>query len=83
MGRNRRPIPIAWGFKFDGNLLTREDDRQVYGEQRYQSIGVIHGVCIFVAWTPRGDDDNPHLISARKAEKHEEKIWARFFRKTR
>ena len=29
------------GF-FDGDLLTREDKREAYGEERYQSIGVFN-----------------------------------------
>jgi uncharacterized DUF497 family protein len=63
------------GF-FDGDLLTREDTREVYTEQRLQSVGVFNGVALFVVWTPRGDDgDIPHLISARKAENHEFKTW--------
>lgn len=65
---------------FDGDLLTREDRRIDYGETRFQSVGYIQGIAVFVVWTPRGDDDEvAHLISARKAEKHEEKAWlARF-----
>jgi uncharacterized DUF497 family protein len=71
------------GF-FDGDLLTREDTRESYGERRYQSIGVFNGVALFVAWTPRGEQvDIPHIISARKAESHEEKTWTRYFRKGR
>ena len=69
------------GF-FDGDLLTREDERDSYGERRYQSIGVFNGVALFVVWTPRGEEgDIPHIISARKAENHEEKSWARYYRK--
>ena len=67
---------------FDGDLLTREDLRETYGERRYQSIGVFNGVALFVVWTPRGEEgDIPHIISARKAENHEEKSWARYYRK--
>ncbi len=67
---------------FDGDLLTREDLRKTYGERRYQSIGVFNGVALFVVWTPRGEEgDIPHIISARKAENHEEKSWARYYRK--
>lgn len=63
------------GF-FDGDLLTREDRREAYGESRYQSLGVFHGVVLFMAWTPRGEHgDIPHLISARKADKHEQQAW--------
>ncbi len=69
------------GF-FDGDLLTREDARDSYAEPRYQSIGVFNGVALFVVWTPRGQEgDTPHIISARKAENHEEKNWARHHRK--
>ncbi len=69
---------------FDGDLLTREDLREAYGEHRYQSIGVVNGVALFVVWTARGDHvDVPHLISARKAVSHEEKNWARYFGKRR
>ena len=63
------------GF-FDGDLLTREDTRKAYWEQRLQSVGVLDGVALFVVWTPRGDEgDTAHLISAQKAENHEYKTW--------
>jgi len=39
---------------FEGDLLTREDTREAYGEIRFQSIGVLHGIVLFVVWTPRG-----------------------------
>lgn len=69
------------GF-FDGDLLTREDTRAVYLEQRLQSVGVFNGVALFVVWTPRGDEgDTPHLISARKAENHEYKAWQSRYQK--
>lgn len=61
---------------FDSDLLTREDKRDAYGEARYQTIGVLSGVPLFVVWTPRGEDGEiAHLISARKAETHEYKAW--------
>jgi uncharacterized DUF497 family protein len=63
------------GF-FDGDLLTREDTREAYGEERYQSISVFNGVPLFVVWTPQDNEgERTHLISARKAEKHEYKAW--------
>lgn len=69
------------GF-FDGDLLTREDTREAYAEVRYQSIGVFNGVALFVVWTPRGEHgDIPHLISARKAVKHEQQAWGRRYRR--
>ncbi|HVW71450.1 MAG TPA: BrnT family toxin [Steroidobacteraceae bacterium] len=62
------------GF-FAGDLLTIEDVREPYGETRFQSLGLFAGVVLFVVWTPRGDDDVPHVISARKAVKHEKQAW--------
>jgi uncharacterized DUF497 family protein len=62
------------GF-FDGELFTIEDLREPYGETRFQSIGVFNGVLLFVVWVPRGGDDVPHVISARKAVKHEKQAW--------
>ena len=69
---------------FSGDLLTREDTQEAYGERRYQSIGVFNGVALFVVWTPRGGTgDIAHLISARKAINHEYQAWSRRYRKGR
>jgi len=69
---------------FSGDLLTREDTREAYGERRYQSIGVFNGVALFVVWTPRGKTgDIAHVISARKAINHEYQAWSRRYRKGR
>jgi uncharacterized DUF497 family protein len=66
------------GKFFDGELLTREDTRSAYGETRFQSIGAVNSVVLFVVWTPRGAcDDAVHVISARKAGKHEAQAWYR------
>lgn len=62
---------------FDGDLLTREDTREAYGELRFQSVGWYSDEMLFVVWTP-GDNEWPHIISARKAEKHEREAWVRF-----
>ena len=66
------------GF-FDGDLLTREDVREAYGELRFQSVGWYAGEILFVVWTP-GGDEWPHIISARKAQRHECEAWTRFCR---
>jgi uncharacterized protein len=62
---------------FDGALLTREDPRAAYGELRLQSVGWFEGELLFVVWTPR-DDDWPHVISARRAQRHEREAWQRY-----
>ena len=57
----------------DHPMLTREDDREYYGEQRLQSLALLAGRVVFVVWTER--ESCAHLISIRKAEKHEQKIY--------
>lgn len=47
------------GFDFEG----------AYGELRLQTLGLWDGVVVMVVHTPRGDDD--HIISIRKANRHE------------
>ncbi|MBS0383167.1 MAG: BrnT family toxin [Proteobacteria bacterium] len=36
---------------FDGPMLTREDDREDYGEQRLVSLGWAHGRVVVLVWT--------------------------------
>lgn len=62
---------------FDGFMVTYEDDRDDYGEQRLRSLTLFHGVVLFVVWTPRGADT--HLISVRKANRHERKNFSQAF----
>jgi len=54
---------------FDSRLITKEDDREVYGEQRLQSYGLLHGIVVLVVWVER--EHGPHIVSARKAKRHE------------
>lgn len=58
---------------FEGFTITREDARDAYGELRLQTLGLWHGAVVFVVHTARAGVD--HIISIRKAEKHEERIY--------
>lgn len=58
---------------FDGPMLTREDDRVAYGEQRLISLGIAHGRVVVLVWTDR--DDGPRLISCRAAQPHEREAY--------
>jgi len=58
---------------FAGFTITREDARDAYGELRLQTLGLWGGVVVFVVHTVRGESD--HVISIRKAEKHEERSY--------
>lgn len=54
---------------FDGPVITQEDDRLAYGEQRINLIGSLAGQVVHMTYTERGED--LHVISLRKATKHE------------
>ncbi len=69
------------GFDFIGAAsvfekfhITREDTRENYGEQRFQTLGLYGNVVVvMVIHTPRDQCD--HVISIRKADKHEQKYY--------
>lgn len=54
---------------FDGPVVSWDDDRLYYGEQRINLIGWLNGSIVHLTYTER--DDGPRFISLRKAEKHE------------
>jgi uncharacterized protein len=59
-----------------GFTISREDGRDDYGEWRLQTLGLWSGVVVFIVHTPRGDHD--HIISIRKAEKHESQLYWKY-----
>jgi len=54
---------------FAGQHLTRIDDRQEYGEDRYITAGMLDGRIVIIVWTPRGE--TCRIISMRKANERE------------
>lgn len=54
---------------FAGPTLTLEDDRQDYGEARFQSYGFLDQRLVMIVWTPRGDAR--HIISMRHCHERE------------
>lgn len=58
---------------FDFPMVTVEDDRLAYGEQRLQSLAFWRGRVVFVIWTER--QDAAHLISCRYADKHQTQLY--------
>ena len=51
------------------------DDREDYGEERVNLIGMGDGFILHVTYTER--DERIHIISARRAEKHEQDTYYR------
>jgi len=58
---------------FDHPVITAEDDREAYGEQRINLLGFLAGRVVHMTYTERGEDT--HVISLREATKHEIRIY--------
>ncbi len=54
---------------WDAFTITREDIRQAYGEKRLVTFGLLQGNPVVMVHTERRAGS--HIISLRKAEKHE------------
>ncbi len=61
---------------FDGPVMTEDDARLAYGEQRINLIGLLHGRVVSMTYTERGND--LHIISLRQATSHEARQFARW-----
>jgi uncharacterized DUF497 family protein len=59
----------------DAFAIEAIDDRESYGEERVNLIGMSEGVLLHVTYTER--DGRTHIISARRAEKHEQDNYYR------
>ena len=59
---------------WDHFTVTREDKRHDYGEERLVCFGLLEAGVVVMVYTER--PKVPHVISLRKAEKHE----ARYYR---
>ncbi len=63
----------AWEV-FQSPLLARIDNREDYGEDRWQGIGVLQGRTVVVVFAER-DRDIVRIISLRVANKNEKKQY--------
>jgi len=66
---------------FDGECFTFEDIRFDYGEPRFVTFGLLEGRQVVIVHTPRGE--NTRLISMRKANRREQKIYQERLEKAR
>ena len=70
----RRGFDFAYAVRiFQSPRLERVDDRQPYGEERFQVLGRIEGALYVVVYTHRGPVRR--IISARRARLEEAKKW--------
>ena len=58
---------------FEGPTFTFEDDRFNYSEQRFVTLGLLNGIPVSMVHTETAD--HIHVISFRKATKHEQIIF--------
>jgi uncharacterized DUF497 family protein len=58
---------------FDNPVITAEDSRAAYGEQRIHLLGWLHEQVVHMTYTER--EDSLHVISLRKATKHETRTF--------
>ena len=72
--RHGVPFEAAVDVFLDENRVEEPDTRQLYGEERYNTIGVVTGVCLSVTFTMRGSSGR--IISARRASRKERRRYA-------
>ena len=57
----------------DPNRIETFDGREDYGEDRWRTVGLVDPALLAVVYTVRGEDPEiTRLISARKADSHEQ-----------
>ena len=59
---------------FQHPMVTFLDQRRDYGEDRWIGIGILKTIVAVVVFTEHGSE-TIRIISARKATKHEEKLY--------
>ena len=58
---------------FDAPMVTVEDGREHYGEQRLKSLGWFRDRVVFLVWTER--DESARIISCRYGDKYETRAY--------
>lgn len=74
INRLKHGVPLALGAEVLMNRLGQiDDERQNYGEARFNAFGLVNGRLFVCTYTMRGQ--TYRLISVRKASKQEQRIW--------
>ena len=61
------------GEVFMGDVMTVQDVRRDYGEDRFITAGYLNGRCVVLVWTPR--NGTRRIISMRHTHANEERIY--------
>ena len=59
----------------DANRIEWFDNRENYGEDRFNTVGLVFGVLLCVCYTVRNNGKTIRIISARKAYGNEKKQY--------
>jgi uncharacterized DUF497 family protein len=75
--RRRHDVSFDQAVKAFGDPLAIQtiDDREDYGEERINLLGMSEGLLLHVTYTERGT--HIRIISARRAERHEQDNYYR------
>ena len=65
---------------FDGPLLVAYDGRRDYGEDRWVGIGTLRGTIVVVVVFVEYGGDRIRIISARKANRYEQRKYREYLR---
>ena len=60
---------------FNAPMIVIPDDSIDYNEDRYIGIGILRNIIAIIIFVEKDDDKVIRIISARKANKHESKIF--------
>jgi uncharacterized protein len=66
---------VAGAVFFDPDRITANDDRGDYGEDRFLTVGKTQDGVLVVVTTMRDAGQTTRIISARKANKRERRIY--------
>lgn len=60
---------------FNAPMIVTRDDSVDYNEDRYIGIGILRNIIAVIIFVEKDDGEIIRIISARKANKHESKIY--------
>ena len=71
---------IANRYLFDHPMIIKTDDRKDYNEKRLVGLGLLYGTVTVIVFTER--NEAIRVISIRRANRNERKIYQEKFKKS-
>jgi uncharacterized protein len=73
LAKHKMDFVVGMRLIASSQKMVKLDNRQDYGEERFQAIGEVDGIFVITAFTMR--DQAFRIISVRKAHKKEIKLY--------